>query len=70
MATFKIDDFKSKLVNGGARPNLFRCTINDAILMSRHQKVRIWVMEPQSSRRAERFKAWNLRCSVYGYSGG
>jgi hypothetical protein len=28
MATFRIDDFKSKLVNGGARPNLFRCTIN------------------------------------------
>ena len=28
MATFRIDDFKSKLVSGGARPNLFRCTIN------------------------------------------
>ena len=28
MATFRVDDFKSKLVGGGARPNLFRATIN------------------------------------------
>ena len=28
MATFRVDDFKSKLTGGGARPNLFRCTIN------------------------------------------
>jgi hypothetical protein len=28
MATFRVDDFKSKLTGGGARPNLFRATIN------------------------------------------
>jgi len=28
MATFKIDDLKAKLVNGGVRPNLFRATLN------------------------------------------
>ena len=28
MATFRVDDFKSKLVGGGARANLFRATIN------------------------------------------
>ena len=28
MATFRVDDFKSKLTGGGSRPNLFRATIN------------------------------------------
>jgi len=28
MATFRVDDFKSKMVGGGSRPNLFRATIN------------------------------------------
>ena len=28
MAVFGVDDFKSKLIGGGARPNLFKATIN------------------------------------------
>ena len=28
MATLGVDDFKSKLIGGGARPNLFKATIN------------------------------------------
>jgi hypothetical protein len=28
MATLGIDNFKSKLIGGGARPNLFKCTVN------------------------------------------
>lgn len=28
MAVLGVDDFKSKLVGGGARPNLFKCTLN------------------------------------------
>lgn len=26
--SFRVDDFKAKLAGGGARPNLFRCTVN------------------------------------------
>ena len=28
MAVLGVDDFKSKIRGGGARPNLFKCTIN------------------------------------------
>ena len=28
MAILGVDDFKSKLVGGGARGNLFKCTVN------------------------------------------
>ena len=28
MATLGVDDFKSKLIGGGARPNLFKAIVN------------------------------------------